>query len=57
MFLSRKAPKCDASFRSRILATLAVEILVTQYDGITAEEMRQFVWTAPRLVAQIRFVE
>lgn len=25
--------------------------------GITAEEMRQFVWTVPELVAQIRFVE
>jgi bifunctional non-homologous end joining protein LigD len=25
--------------------------------GITAEEMREFVWTRPELVAQIRFVE
>ncbi|MGH8291533.1 MAG: hypothetical protein ACREV7_21545 [Steroidobacteraceae bacterium] len=25
--------------------------------GITAEEMRQFVWTGPELVAQIRFTE
>jgi bifunctional non-homologous end joining protein LigD len=25
--------------------------------GITAEEMRQFTWTEPQLVAQIRFVE
>ena len=25
--------------------------------GITAEEMREFIWTRPELVAQIRFVE
>ena len=25
--------------------------------GITAEEMREFIWTRPQLVAQIRFVE
>lgn len=25
--------------------------------GITTEEMREFIWTRPQLVAQIRFVE